>query len=78
MCWTTWSPPVDGAGGGERRLGRNSGNSSRPPSTDTFGRPENKPRLKSDCKRGVSPVSTAVGCPRSEARCHIGPYSGGL
>ncbi|WP_405487624.1 DUF6444 domain-containing protein [Streptomyces sp. NBC_00096] len=26
----------------ERRLGRNSGNSSMPPSSDTFGRPEKK------------------------------------
>ncbi|MBO3753070.1 hypothetical protein J5X84_44120 [Streptosporangiaceae bacterium NEAU-GS5] len=27
----------------ERRLGRNSGNSSMPPSSDTFARPDNKP-----------------------------------
>ncbi|WP_330358804.1 IS66 family transposase [Streptomyces chartreusis] len=36
----------------ERRLGRNSGNSSMPPSSDAFGRPEKKPQPKSGRKRG--------------------------
>ncbi|MCY0963544.1 DUF6444 domain-containing protein, partial [Streptomyces sp. H27-H5] len=31
----------------ERRLGRNSGNSSLPPSSDAFGRPVKKPQVKS-------------------------------
>lgn len=36
----------------ERRLGRNSGNSSMPPSSDTFIRPEKKPAAKSGRARG--------------------------
>ncbi|MCY0924156.1 IS66 family transposase [Streptomyces sp. H27-G5] len=36
----------------ERRLGRNSGNSSMPPSSDTFGRPERKPQAKGGRGRG--------------------------
>ncbi|MFC5946650.1 DUF6444 domain-containing protein, partial [Micromonospora harpali] len=39
----------------ERRLGRNSGNSSLPPSSDTFVRPEKKPPVKSVKKRGRQP-----------------------
>ncbi len=39
----------------QRRLGRNSGNSSRPPSSDTFERPEKKPVPKSERKRGRQP-----------------------
>lgn len=45
----------------ERRLGRNSGNSSMPPSSDTFGRPEKKPQPKSGRKRGRQPGSGGSG-----------------
>src|SRR5689334_8588280 len=45
----------------ERRLGRNSGNSSMPPSSDTFGRPEKKPVLKSGRKRGRQPGTDGSG-----------------
>jgi transposase len=45
----------------ERRLGRNSGNSSLPPSTDTFGRPEKKKAPKSGRKRGRQPGSGGSG-----------------
>ncbi|MGH3802791.1 MAG: IS66 family transposase [Pseudonocardiaceae bacterium] len=39
----------------ERRLGRNSGNSSMPPSSDAFGRPEKKPKAGRGRKRGRQP-----------------------
>lgn len=45
----------------ERRLGRNSGNSSMPPSSDTFGRPEKKPRARSGRKRGRQPGAGGSG-----------------
>ena len=45
----------------ERRLGRNSGNSSMPPSSDTFGRPEKKPQAKSGRKRGRQPGAGGTG-----------------
>jgi hypothetical protein len=45
----------------ERRLGRNSGNSSMPPSSDTFGRPEKEPVLKSGRKRGRQPGADGSG-----------------
>jgi transposase len=45
----------------ERRLGRNSGNSSMPPSSDTFGRPERKPAPKSGRKRGRQPGAGGSG-----------------
>jgi transposase len=45
----------------ERRLGRNSGNSSMPPSSDTFGRPERKPKTKSERKRGRQPGAGGSG-----------------
>jgi transposase len=45
----------------ERRLGRNSGNSSMPPSSDTFGRPEKKPVPKSGRKRGRQPGAAGSG-----------------
>jgi transposase len=45
----------------ERRLGRNSGNSSMPPSTDTFGRPKKKPQAKSGRRRGRQPGAGGAG-----------------
>lgn len=45
----------------ERRLGRNSGNSSMPPSSDTFGRPVKKPQAKSGRKRGRQPGAGGAG-----------------
>jgi transposase len=45
----------------ERRLGRNSGNSSMPPSTDIFGRPEKKTPPKSGRKRGRQPGAGGAG-----------------
>ncbi len=39
----------------ERRLGRNSGNSSKPPSSDTFEHPGKKPVPKRERKRGRQP-----------------------
>jgi len=45
----------------ERRLGRNSGNSSMPPSSDVFGRPEKKPAPKSGRKRGRQPGAGGSG-----------------
>lgn len=45
----------------ERRLGRNSGNSSLPPSSDTFDRPEKKTAPKSGRKRGRQPGSSGSG-----------------
>ncbi|MFD9286661.1 IS66 family transposase [Streptomyces mirabilis] len=45
----------------ERRLGRNSGNSSMPPSADTFGRPVKKPQAKSVRKRGRQPGAGGAG-----------------
>jgi transposase len=45
----------------ERRLGRNSGNSSMPPSSDVFGRPEKKPRAGSGRKRGRQPGADGSG-----------------
>ncbi|WP_425581928.1 DUF6444 domain-containing protein [Streptosporangium fragile] len=45
----------------ERRLGRNSGNSSLPPSSDTFVRPEKKPPVKSVKKRGRQPGAPGAG-----------------
>lgn len=45
----------------ERRLGRNSGNSSMPPSSDTFGGPQKKPQAKSGRKRGRQPGAGGSG-----------------
>lgn len=45
----------------EQRLGRNSGNSSMPPSSDVFGRPEKKPQPKSGRKRGRQPGTDGSG-----------------
>ncbi|MGP3918840.1 IS66 family transposase [Nonomuraea sp. 10N515B] len=45
----------------ERRLGRNSGNSSLPPSADTFTRPEKKPGGQSRRRRGGQPGSAGGG-----------------
>lgn len=45
----------------ERRLGRNSGNSSMPPSSDTFGRPERKTAPKSGRRRGRQPGAEGSG-----------------
>ena len=52
----------------ERRLGRNSSNSSMPPSSDTFGGPQKKPQVKSGRKRGRQPGAggsglSMVACP---------------
>lgn len=43
----------------ERRLGRNSVNSSMPPPSDTLGRPVKKPQAKSGASGDVSPVRGA-------------------
>jgi hypothetical protein len=51
----------------ERRLGRNSGNSSMPPSSDTFGRLAKDRRSRAGASEGVSPVpraGTTAGCSR--------------
>jgi transposase len=45
----------------ERRLGRNSGNSSMPPSSDVFARPEKKTPPKSGRKRGRQPGAGGSG-----------------
>ncbi|MGW7170245.1 DUF6444 domain-containing protein [Streptomyces sp. NPDC054884] len=45
----------------ERRLGRNSGNSSIPPSTDTFGRPVKKAAPSSGRRRGRQPGAPGGG-----------------
>jgi transposase len=45
----------------ERRLGRNPGNSSMPPSSDIFGRPEKKPRSKNGRERGRQPGAGGSG-----------------
>lgn len=45
----------------ERRLARNSSNSSMPPSTDVFGRPEKKTTPKSGRKRGRQPGAGGSG-----------------
>jgi hypothetical protein len=45
----------------ERRLGRNSGNSSLPPSSDRFTSPEKKPKPTSGRKRGKQPGSPGTG-----------------
>ncbi|WP_200263447.1 IS66 family transposase [Streptomyces sp. HSG2] len=45
----------------ERCLGRNSGNSSMPPSSDTFGRPEKKTAPGSGRKRGRQPGAGGAG-----------------
>lgn len=45
----------------ERRLGRNSSNSSMPPSSDVFGRPEKKAAPKSGRKRGRQPGTGGSG-----------------
>lgn len=45
----------------ERRLGRNSGNSSMPPSSDTFGRPVKERTAKSTRKRGRQPGAEGSG-----------------
>jgi transposase len=50
----------------ERRLGRNSGNSSMPPSSDAFGRPEKKPRPKSGRRRGRQPGTGGSGLVMTE------------
>ncbi|MFD9286648.1 IS66 family transposase, partial [Streptomyces mirabilis] len=50
----------------ERRLGRNSGNSSMPPSSDAFGRPEKKPQPKSGRKRGRQPGTGGSGLAMTE------------
>lgn len=50
----------------EQRLGRNSGNSSLPPSSDTFGRPEKKPQAKSGRKRGCQPGADGSGLAMAE------------
>ncbi|MFJ9483991.1 IS66 family transposase [Streptomyces mirabilis] len=50
----------------ERRLGRNSGNSSMPPSSDVFGRPEKKPQPGSGRKRGRQPGTGGSGLAMAE------------
>lgn len=50
----------------ERRLGRNSGNSSMPPSSDTFGRPEKKAQARSGRKRGRQPGAGGSGLSMTE------------
>jgi transposase len=50
----------------ERRLGRNSGNSSMPPSSDVFGRPEKKPQPRSGRKRGRQPGTDGSGLAMTE------------
>ncbi|MET7544106.1 IS66 family transposase [Streptomyces sp. NPDC005507] len=50
----------------ERRLGRNSGNSSLPPSSDAFGRPVKKPQVKSGRKRGRQPGAGGSGLAMTE------------
>jgi transposase len=50
----------------ERRLGRNSGNSSMPPSSDVFGRPEKKPQPRSGRKRGRQPGTGGSGLAMAE------------
>jgi transposase len=50
----------------ERRLGRNSGNSSMPPSSDTFGRPGKKAAPRSGRKRGRQPGAGGGGLAMTE------------
>jgi transposase len=50
----------------ERRLGRNSGNSSMPPSLDTFGRPQKKAAPGSGRKRGGQPGAGGAGLAMTE------------
>ncbi|MER6076366.1 DUF6444 domain-containing protein [Streptomyces sp. NPDC001817] len=50
----------------ERRLGRNSGNSSMPPSSDTFSGPQKKPQAKSGRKRGRQPGAGGSGLAMAE------------
>ncbi|MEU6541563.1 DUF6444 domain-containing protein [Streptomyces sp. NPDC047000] len=50
----------------ERRLGRNSGNSSMPSSSDTFGRPGEKTAPQSGRKRGRQPGAGETGLSISE------------
>jgi transposase len=50
----------------ERRLGRNSGNSSLPPSSDTFGRAGKRPQVKSGRKRGRQPGAGGAGLAMTE------------
>ncbi|MEO3807271.1 DUF6444 domain-containing protein [Nonomuraea sp. B1E8] len=50
----------------ERRQGRNSGNSSLPPSSDTFVRPERKPPPASWRKRGRQPGAPGSGLAMAE------------
>ncbi|PYC77122.1 hypothetical protein C7C46_19975 [Streptomyces tateyamensis] len=45
----------------ERRLSRDSGNSSKPPSSDAFGRPAENPRPKAARKRGRQPGAPGAG-----------------
>ena len=45
----------------ERRLSRNSGNSSMPPSSDTFGRPVKKPQAENVRRRGRQPGAGGAG-----------------
>ncbi|MFD5513948.1 DUF6444 domain-containing protein [Streptomyces sp. NPDC127051] len=47
----------------ERRLGRNSGNSSMPPSSDAFGRPERNRGPRAVAGGGVNPVPADRGWP---------------
>ncbi|HEX2185829.1 MAG TPA: IS66 family transposase [Chloroflexota bacterium] len=55
----------------ERRLGRHSGNSSKPPSSDTFERPENRPAPKSGRKRGRQPGGSGPGLAMVEDPDHV-------
>ncbi|MFE5550058.1 IS66 family transposase [Streptomyces sp. NPDC056534] len=50
----------------ERRLGRSSGNSSMPPFSDTFGRPEKRPQILSGRKRGRQPGAGGAGLAMAE------------
>ncbi|WP_432198234.1 DUF6444 domain-containing protein [Streptomyces sp. bgisy027] len=62
----------------ERRLGRNSGNSSMPPSSEVFGIPEKKPAPKSGRERGRQPGPGGQGGDGRRARYRRGPRPGGL
>ncbi|GAA0375223.1 hypothetical protein Acor_67400 [Acrocarpospora corrugata] len=58
----------------ERRQNRNSGNSSSPPSSDTFVRPDKKPPAKSGRKRGRQPGAPGNGLAMVEVPDEVEEY----
>ncbi|MFI7446454.1 DUF6444 domain-containing protein [Nonomuraea sp. NPDC049714] len=58
----------------ERRLGRNSENSSLRPSSDTFVRPKRKPPVKSGRKRGRQPGAPRAGLAMVETPDQVGEH----